>query len=1223
MSPKLKTNPWLMMRGEPFPTFQPYHAVHPPAALWLRASLHLDILVWNHRKLFGAGSVTESTLSIDFGLILKRVGSVLGLIPRDNRRSHFFNDIEANNGALHPGALCPFQTNPEWIRAAFAAGTETWRGYGRNKGQDDGIPESTSLEYQAAIKNLVQNPIGGIKLPAGASRPWSWNTPATGGLTMTVFGMGFGYQSYRCTEPCLANPQEACTQADCLFIDSSIGETTSEATTWYSDSSLSLIVPAGIGADLSVNITTGRFKQVLIMYSHFSYNAPTETRIAPGNSRLSGNVTLTVYGSNFGAHNPDITITLGETHCTSAIWQSDSQIICSKVAPGSGALWEAKVSVKDRRSETPTGLSRVFSYDKPKLTGVFPGNGPPSGYSVVTLLGTNFGEGPDSKRDFGRMPSCPTDAPGQSRYILKPREQREAVCGTGFNLPYTRRFIIPQTTKDGKAFEKLVWDNIRPHSLAHDPVGCILSEYFCTYQRIEKYCAQIPQSCVVLSNSSVAAQDAKYLAMDGMNGQSRARDMENKRWYAVADLEGGCEKLGADARCPSRILSSYIQDGVTCDKIDTEDPLNPQPYFHKHEIFSTAYLCDISPRPLGGCSTCAKLGCCNKRGSYGARVSGTECVTLRWMSDSSLACRLPPGIGSGHFLMVAINDMEGDSLDMKERLFSFDVPTVSSMARGASPTKGGKTYTMTGQDFGTFACNRTWCSFDESLLRCNASGCSLPGEPDSSTLVSHQVSLQSTYDMSTVFRTACAAVKWTSDTALSCTVAPGTGDMRVVELTVFRNYNDFAKDLESEAAKSLEYELPSMYKVKPTNIAANSGINVTIVGKDFGVWDTQPKARMGGTACIETFWVSESTIKCGAPRGLPPPPCKIDGAPTPDECKSIACNACSGGSRISCNRQYDTHPQVSGQGVCRSVVVTVDRLRGYLTEAFSYEAPQITGLNPTNGPPTGNFNVTMQGQSFGDNAQYEYSGQVGESSCSVMAWTSDTAISCTVIMGIAFGHVPRINIKWNSLMTRNLNVLFTFNSPVVGKIVPNRLPASGGIMLTVMGANYGAFAKFEFPDSTALPLPPKAKLGDTPCSLTQWYSDSAVTCTVLANGIGAGPGVGGMLPMEVKVGNQMGVYKDPFGYVAPSVKFASAVNGPALGGNVIMITGDNYGTYDYTPIASVGFTDCKLTRCTWLAPAHISFFFCDLILFLLSVLACRAALSKIRLAASIQKYRTD
>ena len=166
MSPELKTSPWLMMRGEPFPTFPhlilPHPAVQSPTALWLRASAHLDVLVWNPRKPFGAGSVKESTLSIDFGLVLKRVGSVLGLIPRYNRRSHFFNDIEPDKRAIHPGALCPFQTNPLWISAAIAAGTELWRGYGRNKGEDDGIPASIATAYQAAIKNLVQNPIGGI-----------------------------------------------------------------------------------------------------------------------------------------------------------------------------------------------------------------------------------------------------------------------------------------------------------------------------------------------------------------------------------------------------------------------------------------------------------------------------------------------------------------------------------------------------------------------------------------------------------------------------------------------------------------------------------------------------------------------------------------------------------------------------------------------------------------------------------------------------------------------------------------------------------------------------------------------------------------------------------------------------------------------------------------------------------------------------------------------------
>ena len=70
-------------------------------------------------------------------------------------------------------------------------------------------------------------------------------------------------------------------------------------------------------------------------------------------------------------------------------------------------------------------------------------------------------------------------------------------------------------------------------------------------------------------------------------------------------------------------------------------------------------------------------------------------------------------------------------------------------------------------------------------------------------------------------------------------------------------------------------------------------------------------------------------------------------------------------------------------------------------------------------------------------------------------------------------------------MTRNVDVLFTFDSPQLNDITPNLVPTTGGIQLSIYGANFGAFTQFEFPDSQILPLPPKAKVGDTPCALTQ------------------------------------------------------------------------------------------------------------------------------------------
>ena len=65
--------------------------------------------------------------------------------------------------------------------------------------------------------------------------------------------------------------------------------------------------------------------------SRFSYDAPVETSIRPANSPLTGNMTLTLFGSNFGASNSEMQIILGETSCTSAVWVSDSQVLLTQM----------------------------------------------------------------------------------------------------------------------------------------------------------------------------------------------------------------------------------------------------------------------------------------------------------------------------------------------------------------------------------------------------------------------------------------------------------------------------------------------------------------------------------------------------------------------------------------------------------------------------------------------------------------------------------------------------------------------------------------------------------------------------------------------------------------------------------------------------------------------------------------------------------------------------
>jgi hypothetical protein len=215
--------------------------------------------------------------------------------------------------------------------------------------------------------------------------------------------------------------------------------------------------------------------------------------------------------------------------------------------------------------------------------------------------------------------------------------------------------------------------------------------------------------------------------------------------------------------------------------------------------------------------------------------------------------------------------------------------------------------------------------------------------------------------------------------------------------------------LEFSQDRSVRYASPSISAVRPVSLKANSEGTVTVFGNNFGTWDTEPQLRLAGSACFETSWTSQSSLTCLAPNGIKAPPCKgMVGVNGNAACIAAAClDSCTdGASTTKCERPYDTHPDVINQGVCGSLIVTVDRLRGLITTAFSYQAPKITALDDSNGPTRGNFNVTMLGRNFGDQAGYGHLLSMGNADCLNTFWTSDSSILCAIPQGYSFGHVP-------------------------------------------------------------------------------------------------------------------------------------------------------------------------------------------------------------------------
>jgi hypothetical protein len=140
-------------------------------------------------------------------------------------------------------------------------------------------------------------------------------------------------------------------------------------------------------------------------------------------------------------------------------------------------------------------------------------------------------------------------------------------------------------------------------------------------------------------------------------------------------------------------------------------------------------------------------------------LSGTECVIYTWVSDSSLLCRTPPGLGQGQHVTAqafhpfrssyipvnfySLSVMRADVTSIAtgdahrctmhrmrpirmrpksphaqvknqarslSRAFSYDLPVISSIPLNILPASGGSAIFIYGTSFGVFACNRSWCS---------------------------------------------------------------------------------------------------------------------------------------------------------------------------------------------------------------------------------------------------------------------------------------------------------------------------------------------------------------------------------------------------------------------------------------------------------------------------------------------------------------------------------
>ena len=137
-------------------------------------------------------------------------------------------------------------------------------------------------------------------------------------------------------------------------------------------------MPSGEGFGLSLTITvSGQISNQLI----FSYSAPIIDSILPQNSTTAGGVLISIFGSSFGLTS---TATIGSSICP-ILSRNHTVLICS--LPRGQGIVETIVS-----ASTQTSNTLAYSYGKPIISNISPTVGPTSGYTLLTIEGSNFGQ---------------------------------------------------------------------------------------------------------------------------------------------------------------------------------------------------------------------------------------------------------------------------------------------------------------------------------------------------------------------------------------------------------------------------------------------------------------------------------------------------------------------------------------------------------------------------------------------------------------------------------------------------------------------------------------------------------------------------------------------------------------------------------------------------------------------------------------------------------------
>ncbi len=507
-----------------------------------------------------------------------------------------------------------------------------------------------------------------------------------------------------------------------------------------------------------------------------------------------------------------------------------------------------------------------------------------------------------------------------------------------------------------------------------------------------------------------------------------------------------------------------------------------------------------------------------------ASVGGQSCEVIDVTSDT-LHCTLPEGQGLANEVTLLGDTGEASNIAR----FNYDAPYIDDISPAVGPTSG-VPLTIQGDNFGlvrTVQVGQELCLIDE---------------PASSH---HEI---------------------------ICEVPPGVGKGHVVQVSVGAQLSNTV---------TFDYAAPSLTDVSPAQGPTEGGTLITITGSGFGVAGAGTTAFVGHRECPVSQPQADDSLVCTVPAGdgqaLPvwvsvagqvsPPtaaaafsysaPSILDVDPTTGPVAGnviITIEGSSFGSTAKvtvggqdCPVENRTASLLEctlppGAGSLLEVRVSRDAMVSNAL-AFTYDFPEITGIEPAAGPTRGGVRLTISGNNF---APGKASVRVGQSACGVLS-VSDGELVCALPEGSGVGRTVRLTQAGQA----SNGVAFDYLEPALSLISPDKGPTSGQI-ITIVGDNFGAQSA-------------TVSFGSDSCAV-QSQDHDRIVCEVP-------PGVGKGHTLSVTLDGQSSE-PSSFSYDAPVITEVYPAFGARSGGTPITIEGSSFGATGAA--VSLGGADCPV-----------------------------------------------